>query len=1062
MANSVAIRLGVEGQAEVKRALGEVEAAGKQAFDAVAQATDKAGAASDRQMARYKQLAAAAREAEATGKAQSSYAELLGITSAPSGAARASASVFEDAFKSGDKLAAANSNVAKSIGLQAYEWKNLGMQANDAATMLLSGSSAFQVVATQGGQVLQVLQGANGGIGGAFSSIGTRAAALFTPITVAGSAIAAFGITAAVAFKQYSDGQDLLEQSQLGLGRASGATAAGMNDIAAASAGAGRVSVATARDMVAGFSSTGKIGVETFGSLVSASRTYAKITGQDVPDAAQELAKALADPVKGFDLISSKIGGLDGQTLQLIRSFDAQGDSAKAQKTLLDAMAPSLDQAAKKTSTFADAWDALKRMGANALNTMGATVSDIVHGPDASQRTIDNLNRQIQDLQAQSQRPSIFGSGRGRPAQDAIDRLTTQRDAAIIIKDTADREARDQAQEAKATAASAASTSIIDSYIPTMADQLRLEKFASTLQEGLDAGKGQAGADVTLKKVREQLAAGGTEAYNLAKTSRDAFDLSKLQGYAREMEAINQKYRDQIDLASKTGNLGAVGSLVIAKGQDQQAALDQVLRTPSSYRKGLVDVPEQYRSNFAAAAEKYNIDPNLLASVGWQESRFNPNARNKAGAAGIMQFMPETAAGYGINPMDPSQAIDAAAKMLGERLKARNQNVPLALADYNYGAGNVDKKGRDVSRFPKETQDYIASITTQSQSAGAQVSMIDSWRKATEELTKANDNKNQSYGRSPFEIEKARVALDLESQAKAQNREITEGLKKTIDEEATARARSVVAVQQSAADRSIKMSYDALGRTPDEQSVFRSASAYAQQGTAEFDRLSGKFRDLQDLTQTKDLAGGAVKGLVSDLMHGTSAADALKNALGSIGDKLANKAIDSLIAPLFSSGGKSDDSGGIFGSLFKGLGSVIPKFDVGGFTGNYAPHIPVGVVHGGEFVFDAASTSRIGVGTFEAMRRGVRGYADGGYVPPPDGRSIPVSMRLPAMPANANMPAAKANSAPASFTHAPVYQIDARGAQAGVAEQLETRLRAYDAEVNRTFGERYANWRQGA
>lgn len=55
-------------------------------------------------------------------------------------------------------------------------------------------------------------------------------------------------------------------------------------------------------------------------------------------------------------------------------------------------------------------------------------------------------------------------------------------------------------------------------------------------------------------------------------------------------------------------------------------------------------------------------------------------------------------------------------------------------------------------------------------------------------------------------------------------------------------------------------------------------------------------------------------------------------------------------------------------------------FDSGGYTGNYPAHEPVGVVHGGEFVFDAIATARAGVDNLYAMQRNLRGYGPGGYV----------------------------------------------------------------------------------
>jgi lambda family phage tail tape measure protein len=99
--------------------------------------------------------------------------------------------------------------------------------------------------------------------------------------------------------------------------------------------------------------------------------------------------------------------------------------------------------------------------------------------------------------------------------------------------------------------------------------------------------------------------------------------------------------------------------------------------------------------------------------------------------------------------------------------------------------------------------------------------------------------------------------------------------------------------------------------------------------------------------------------------------------LNKIIDKLQGSFVDSL----FSSGG-TGGAGGIFGTLFSGLKGLF-GFDAGGYTGTGPASAVAGVVHGGEYVFSKKATDRIGVGNLEAMHKGARGYAGGGYVGSP-------------------------------------------------------------------------------
>ena len=118
------------------------------------------------------------------------------------------------------------------------------------------------------------------------------------------------------------------------------------------------------------------------------------------------------------------------------------------------------------------------------------------------------------------------------------------------------------------------------------------------------------------------------------------------------------------------------------------------------------DVP--FGRLFAAAGQKYGVDPTLLAAVAKQESGYDPRAVSGAGARGLMQLMPGTAAGLGVqDPFDPAQAVDGAARMPRD-LTGRFGSTQLALSAYNAGPGAVLKYG-GVPPYP-ETQSYVRNV----------------------------------------------------------------------------------------------------------------------------------------------------------------------------------------------------------------------------------------------------------------------------------------------------------------------------------------------------------------
>ena len=122
-----------------------------------------------------------------------------------------------------------------------------------------------------------------------------------------------------------------------------------------------------------------------------------------------------------------------------------------------------------------------------------------------------------------------------------------------------------------------------------------------------------------------------------------------------------------------------------------------------------LDASVPYGAEITAAAKRHGLDPALLAGLIEQESGFNANARSGAGAQGLTQLMPGTAAGLGVtDPLDPAQSIEGGAKYLAQQLERFGGDVARALAAYNAGPGAVQRFG-GVPPYA-ETQNYVRAV----------------------------------------------------------------------------------------------------------------------------------------------------------------------------------------------------------------------------------------------------------------------------------------------------------------------------------------------------------------
>ncbi len=118
----------------------------------------------------------------------------------------------------------------------------------------------------------------------------------------------------------------------------------------------------------------------------------------------------------------------------------------------------------------------------------------------------------------------------------------------------------------------------------------------------------------------------------------------------------------------------------------------------------------KYEPAIRSAAQNYRLPPALLHAVITAESAYDPNAISTAGAVGLMQLMPGTAARYGVrNRRDPMANVLGGTRYLRDLLEMFDNDLVLALAAYNAGENAVINHGRQIPPY-KETQTYVRRV----------------------------------------------------------------------------------------------------------------------------------------------------------------------------------------------------------------------------------------------------------------------------------------------------------------------------------------------------------------
>jgi phage-related minor tail protein len=368
------IRLKIDGKTEVKRDLQDVGETGQKAGQAIEGAFDQAGKAAtaadkaaERQLARWKEMAKAAREYASQQDQQARFNAVLGVDGGGGKSALSSAEVFA---ASGGRL---------TRGQRAGRL-NLVRQGADVFTTAAMGMDPAMIAIQQGPQILDAL---------ATSGLKASATMIAVGASVATAAVAVGGLVAAgVAYENQALKMVVATQ---GLGRASAMSSEQLQEAARIGAEAGDLSARSARDIGIAYAETGKIGSSVMAGLIGLTRNYALTTGQDAASATKELGRAFADPVKGVADLNDRLHFLDAAEQRHIQNMARAGDEAGAQREMVRRLQDALLDASSATTGWAQAWDRVKVAASNAGDAIGHFVAVGMGGGNNAEKLTELL-----------------------------------------------------------------------------------------------------------------------------------------------------------------------------------------------------------------------------------------------------------------------------------------------------------------------------------------------------------------------------------------------------------------------------------------------------------------------------------------------------------------------------------------------------------------------------------------------------------------------------------------------------------------------------------------------
>lgn len=790
------------------------------------------------------------------------------------------------------------------VGLARNELINLSRQAQDVFVSLASGQSPLTVLIQQGTQIADVFAASRGSVGGFLVQLMGWLAPLIPAIAAVGTAIAALYS----AFNVAGQRQDL-SNSLLGVGRAAGVTGEEMNRLAVQAAASADTTVSAARSIAAEFAKTGTIASSNLSRLTLLTKNYAATTGQDMGNAAKELATALADPSRGAETLNSKLGFLDSTTARAIRTATDYGDKLRAQKLLLDAVAESTVKAEQTQSKFNQAWE---RYITRPLDAAKEGLGNAIIGAD-QRETVKLLDDQLKSLRSTLNTVTSGSEGVFQERQrNAIAAVEARKAALEGLIATQEREARaGQAKTESASRTRAADDLLQGVQKDQMAYQLAVRAvsvYESSIGELIkkrnelvaqgDIGQGlnqQKFAEINTQ-IREQ-----TEGLERAKNQVKDYSvatqgLTVEQNKARLVDEIRLRAVNDITPAQRAATAAEIAR--VSQLGTATTAAERAAEADKARRDIQIDAAK-------ATADASRASNDNATSLNAQAEAARRSGVASADAARLRQAASIEARGTG----QSEQVVYE--RMLREALAETNKELATKVAQ-NRASSEAERAANAQAKATGQSEAARAATL-------AKITALEEERRKLIALGVTDQGqlnaKLNEYGKSLDSVNDAQAQARALGMLYGQSEQIA-GLEREIALIGKSRdvRRETLAVLQ--AEQDLRRSNVAIGSEEGQRYVENAKKIAALNTTLDQTRKA-----YEGIKQAQDFVADGFKAFVEELITGT---DGINGALKTLGKGFLSASLDALISgkgPLASiTGLASNDNtkqGGIIG-LFSG------------------------------------------------------------------------------------------------------------------------------------------------